>query len=269
MPDPTLGQLRREWKQLCDRYGIVEAPRELDRLQTATNRKRAGLKHLNAQLTEIEAQIAVLKAELSGLDKTIGLVLREAIGELRSDRAEAWSPVPVLGFRIWDVRPDGFHGYREHWREPTLEASCPTTRTSEEVPHTDGRCGDPPCGIYAAKDVRSLIETHFSHDFERMAVGLVAMSGKVVEHEFGYRTQTARAIALAFVRGSSLFTSNNSDELRFLFQGVGLGGSWSPDSDAGSDGPKPDPVKTYAQMAKYMNHEKERQSQWTLENPNE
>ena len=71
---------------------------------------------------------------------------------------EAWSPTPVLGYRVWFVLAGAFHGAWERWEHPSLRARCLTTSTDDGVPHTDGRCGPHPCGIYAAKNVRRLLE---------------------------------------------------------------------------------------------------------------
>ena len=41
------------------------------------------------------------------------------------------------------------------WDRPFREARCVSGRSERDdgaVPHTDGRCGDPPCGIYAFKE---------------------------------------------------------------------------------------------------------------------
>lgn len=56
------------------------------------------------------------------------------------------TPLPVLGFREWVVRPDGLVGSirGEPWPGATLEASC---ETGHAAPADDCRCG-----IYALED---------------------------------------------------------------------------------------------------------------------
>jgi len=260
-------QLTREWERLRLRYGVAESPPEIDRLLRSTGRRRVRIRHLQGQLAETTAEIALLEIETNGLDKALGLVLGEAIHDLRSGRAEAWSPVPVLGFRIWKFHTGGFYGYREHWKQPSLRAYCPSTRTHSEVPHTDGRCGETPCGIYAAKDVRSLLDAHGHYDMTDIAVGLVGMSGKVVEHEKGYRAEYVSVLAMALAKDNLLHMTDEPQDIALLFQGV------EPPSAVGPRGMPTDPrPKTAAHFRRhavgFMQDRFEKESEWILESPN-
>ena len=88
----------------------------------------------------------------------------------------------------------------------------------DAVPHTDGRCGHPPCGLYAAKDVRDL-------DFpalnalgrRRVALGLVALAGKVVEHEHGYRARRAEVRAMAVIGAGRVVRIGDRTTIERLF----------------------------------------------------
>ncbi|NQV07215.1 hypothetical protein HQ535_11745 [bacterium] len=113
-----------------------------------------------------------------------------------------WSPHAVPGYRMWEVR-NGLQGVYLRWDSPIYEAGClgrkgATERHDDEVPHTDGRCGRPPCGLYAAREAMDLdFPALVSPGTRRFAVGLVALSGKVVEHTNGYRARRAEVRALA------------------------------------------------------------------------
>jgi hypothetical protein len=113
---------------------------------------------------------------------------------------EFWSPRPVLGFRMWELR-GRLQGAWQAWDGPYREARCVSRRAERddgEVPHTDGRCGEPPCGIYAFKEPSQLLAAFGLPEGSRRNVyGLVALSGKVVEHERGYRAQRATVVAAA------------------------------------------------------------------------
>jgi hypothetical protein len=108
------------------------------------------------------------------------------------DREVFWSPTPILGFRVWEVGTR-LRGARKPWRTPTYDAECVRRGAGphgDEIPHTDGSCGKPACGIYATKDPDPLLD----YWGPGRAIGVVEMSGKVVEHDFGYRARRATAV---------------------------------------------------------------------------
>jgi len=126
----------------------------------------------------------------------------------RPRRGTWWSNQPVFGYRVWELVDNEMHGARTVWTEPHKEAECLNRRGNPEqpVPHEVGICGNPPCGIYAMKDadqIRNLVET----TLERcrtpvtLAVGIVAMSGRVIEHRQGYRAERVNVAALGLVSG--------------------------------------------------------------------
>ena len=188
-----------EYVTLRRRYGVLEQHPRLLRLEKATDRRSFRAKHLREQIDELTSELRWLEDEIESFDKGRALLLGDLIDELRTKFREAWSPQPILGYRYWIVREGAFLGFRQRWTEPTLEACCLTTLQPEEVPHTDGRCGPPACGIYAAKDCVRLLETMVTGRVmaETTAVGLVGLSGKVVEHHLGYRAARAEVLAIA------------------------------------------------------------------------
>ncbi|WKZ81806.1 MAG: hypothetical protein QY307_06790 [Acidimicrobiia bacterium] len=121
------------------------------------------------------------------------------------DLEQFWSPTVVLGFRAWDVRRQVW-GAKRPWLTPTYWAGCVAHGAEafdDEVPHTDGRCGRPPCGIYATKAPEMLLE-ELESEANRTAFGLVALSGKVVEHTAGYRAAEARVLAVCVRQGNTV-----------------------------------------------------------------
>jgi hypothetical protein len=255
---PGIERLTREWERLRARYHITEAPPEIARLQLGVVRRQAKIRHLRSRIEELSSEIRVLESELAGLEKIFGLVLGEAIEEARSSHGEVWSPVQVLGFRIWDVAGGRLHGYRECWDRPWMTARCPTTGDNFEVPHTDGRCGEPPCGIYAAKDVEVLLEAHADLDLTEIAVGLVGMTGKVVEHEHGYRAEHVTVLALALLEDGEVRTVSDPEEIESLFEEVRGGG----------EAPVEDGIRVRTRVVEFMREQFEKESQWTLASRN-
>lgn len=117
-----------------------------------------------------------------------------------------WSPEAILGFRVWNVA-DALYGARQAWPAAELTARClrrPDRPTDDGVPHTEG-CSRPPCGIYAVKRIDRLVdEVGLPGPGRRWAFGLVELTGKVVEHDRGYRARHARCIAAAVVTSREL-----------------------------------------------------------------
>jgi hypothetical protein len=133
---------------------------------------------------------------------------------------EFWSPQAVLGFRLWEMR-HRLHGVWQTWDHPFREARCVSGRTERddgEVPHTDGRCGYPPCGIYAFKEPVDLLGAFdLPGGSRRYVYGLVELSGKVVEHARGYRGQRAAVVAAAVVGKGWLMRVEGKAQLQALF----------------------------------------------------
>lgn len=109
---------------------------------------------------------------------------------------------PVFAYRAWVVSAGRMRGVLTEWPVPTVEARCvdPVRRTgpdADDVPHVDAACGPAPCGIYAAKAADAMAATLPADG--RAVVGVVALFGKVVEHERGYRAAAATAVAALVV----------------------------------------------------------------------
>jgi hypothetical protein len=138
----------------------------------------------------------------------------------RAPLPEFWSPRAVLGFRIWELRTRLYGAWRA-WDRPFREARCVSGRTERddgEVPHTDGRCGYPPCGIYAFNEPAQLLAAfELPGGSRRYVYGLVELSGKVVEHERGYRGQRATVVAAAVVGRGQLVRVEGRARLEALF----------------------------------------------------
>ena len=125
---------------------------------------------------------------------------------------------PVLAYRAWGIAQNRLRGVRVAWPVPTVEARCldygrRSGADAADVPHTDGSCGPPPCGIYATRTAAAAVEA-IEHDGP-LALGVVALSGKVVEHEHGYRAAVASALALVVAANGELmrFVGMDVDEL--------------------------------------------------------
>ena len=92
---------------------------------------------------------------------------------------------PVVAWRFWMLVGDTLQGAREVWTDRVKHAKC-------------GVCAEVPgvsctCGIYAFSVKPDALQ--FGYD-EAWIPGRVELSGVVIEHELGYRAQTARILEL-------------------------------------------------------------------------
>lgn len=126
-----------------------------------------------------------------------------------------WSPTRVLGFRFWYVFPRSLQGLRQTWLGPEFEARC--ARLGMGAPHARGGCH---CGIYALKAAGALPrpEGIRTRPGAGIAYGVVALSGVVVEHEYGYRAARAEAVAVVVVRRGRAVGGSDRFWIKRLFQ---------------------------------------------------
>lgn len=127
-----------------------------------------------------------------------------------------WSPTPIMGYRLWDVRPNGLFGSWQKWAEPTMVATCVS---GEGVPHVGRPCSKVAfgCGVYTAKSVRRVLQMFDITSDARIAVGLVAMEGRVVEHAHGYRAERATVQAVVIAMAGCLWGIGNPTDVVRVF----------------------------------------------------
>ena len=253
-----IGQLRRRLQTLIERYGPVESGLDgLDRLNLKVDRRRMRIRHLTARIAEMQAEIATLEKERDGYLVGVEALLADLIVTIEQRHPEGWSPLPIPGYRMWNIDHNLLTGVVMPWRDRTKEASCLNRVPGEDLPHSNGRCGPPACGIYATKAC--------DHIFSQMnrrrdwAIGLVGMSGKVVEHRLGYRAQRATIEALCLVvEGRSLHLADPLAIEAALLDPKGVAAAGTP---AHAD---------FAELRRAMAflEEHERSTRWTLENKN-
>jgi hypothetical protein len=114
---------------------------------------------------------------------------------------------PYVGFRHWHVIGDRLYSIGPH---PLDDVACPSGSALigrvewpitqlTALPCTDGPAPafDCTCGIYSTRDLRDpgAVWRSGPH-YANHVIGAVALWGRVVEHEWGYRAQHARPVAL-------------------------------------------------------------------------
>ncbi|NOX23527.1 MAG: hypothetical protein GXP36_10610 [Actinobacteria bacterium] len=206
--------------KLCSR---VERLGEVDQEIHLLDRRVSTLVAEIEELQDVALEALRHAVELAEEEKRAAEALRVSritaryrrMGEVEPD--VMWSPTPVYGYRVWVLDHDGYHGARERWLGPEMAATCPIPG---DVPHTDGRCALVAfgCGIYAAKSVEDLMEEVGGTRGGRFAVGLVALKGKVVEHDRGYRAEVAAVRVLVVVDRGTLRVVDVDVSLHDLFK---------------------------------------------------
>lgn len=206
------------------------------RLQRHVDGRAAAAVRIAAEIEEVDRKIESIEVDVLSLQAELVEILRRSITDSEEKirraaharrqrlavklgdvgRNSMWSPVAVMGYRAWNWSEDGFHGVRQPWLHPRLAAAC---SEGEGLPHTDGRCADVAygCGIYAAKSLDLLMKEVRIAPGGRLALGLVGLEGKVVEHERGYRSEIATVLALAVVGGKHLHLVDGRDRLAAVF----------------------------------------------------
>lgn len=207
-----LSDLKAAYARQQERYRDPSPP-GLQRLEQGVQRRLQRIAHLRTVAEEAQAEAARLSAEVAGLERGIEALLGDTLEAWQRRHPEAWSPVGVPAFRAWTVTDRSVSGAVVVWREPRLVALCGKS-PGGEVPHTDGRCSSPPCGIYAVKRIARLREFRFTDEW---LAGLVGLSGKVVEHEDGYRAAAAEVVALVGIAGSDVYRTEDRTVLEDLF----------------------------------------------------
>ena len=155
-----------------------------------------------------------------------------------------WSPKPVYGFRVWQLLGEQLHGAKKPWVIPQQSAVCLHRWTSESpIPHDASECGRPPCGIYVVKDpdrIRDLVRSWFRQGPVTVFVGIAALSGRVIEHDAGYRAEHAEVVAGAAIAGNEDRVDtcwiDDPNDLTYLFA--------SPDQFLARTLGSPDPITT-------------------------
>jgi hypothetical protein len=204
-------------------------PEEARRLEEALITRRMAAASLQFRLEaarrtvdDLAGQMRAVDDEIAGLERGLWAVLSRTLEVVTGWGEPTWSPIPVLGYRLWVVGSGGIQGATHFvWDRPTLTAVCARSAVGDDgdVPHTDGRCGHPPCGIYALKDPATVLRFGLpgTPGDIPMVMGLVALSGKVVEHEAGYRGQHAAVVAAALLHPGRMLASADPEWLERLF----------------------------------------------------
>lgn len=220
MQGPEMWSLLEKYQE---RYSLSSEVPELASLRRSLYRRRARraalnrrIRDLKAQVEEAEAQLKAVNTELLGAQKAGAALLEDVLERVRIEKGEGWSPVPVLGFRAWRLMNGLLYGAKVVWQKPEMSADCLHRVSGEDLPHSVGKCGPPSCGIYAVKDLQRL-KRELGPWGSSYVLGVVAMTGKVIEHEHGYRAARGTVVAITGKLEGNRFATDDPIEIAELF----------------------------------------------------
>lgn len=206
--------LLQELDTFRDRYRNLELPDEIESMNLAIGRRARRVEFIRSQLTELIDEMSRLEAEIAGCHKGYEALLEDTIDRIKARHREAWSPFPVTGFRMWSWQDGALHGAWERWHMVTKEATC---RHPGELPHSNGACGRLGCGVYATKALDPLLTSRIDSDSHGFVCGTVELTGKVVEHDEGYRAARAEVRAAVMVGVERVAWCDDADGLDQMF----------------------------------------------------
>jgi len=173
------------------------------------------LRQRRAELEKLRQRARAVLDEIAELESLRREWPTAASGESATGRGMSgeafWSPRPILGFRCWRLTRQGVRGVVQVWPQPRLEAFCPR---GPGVPHDSPGCR---CGVYAFKEAGALLGQRWGASSAPLVHGLVVLTGKVVEHERGYRAQRAEVQAAAVLRPNGVAWGSESAWIEALF----------------------------------------------------
>lgn len=208
----------RERYDIEDRLDAVRGlERSIDRraVRLATAQRR--LHELELMMIESRQELAVVEGEIDKSRKTGAFLIEEILHQVRIDYDERWTPAPIKGFRMWQITETGLQGVKTRWTSPVMDARCLQRVPGQDVPHSLGQCGPPACGIYTTKRLDLFPRSATGHLDRGQALGVVAMTGKVVEHTDGYRGAHATVVAIAARLNGRWLATDDSRLVHDLF----------------------------------------------------
>lgn len=252
--NPRVAELRRALRQYVERYGQLSGMVDVEKANSAMAFRQRRLERLLEEEARIRSEINGMASEIKRIEKWVEFCLEDAIDRVKSAKSEGWSPRPVLGFRLWWIGDGALNGVKAPWLNRKLTAVCLTRGGEVEIPHSDGRCGRLGCGVYAAKTIEPLYRDFDVRSVKDFALGLVEMTGKVVEHDDGYRAAEATVVALAAARRGHTALTNDPSRIDEIFEYPDL-----IEEEAVVAGEE----QRLQEMEQFINNEARRQGEWT------
>lgn len=203
-----VNRLRTRYDTLKRRLRRADGVDEIERLDASILRRRGRIRHINGQIERLVEERDRLEGELLGCFHGAEALLVDLIDRLQELEGPSWSPDPLTGFTVLEVVDDVVTDGDHDWTTPLLRPGCPSGRLGS--PHERMACTSIACGVLAWKSIDKLLD--IGGDFMR-AVTEVAMSGRVVEHTEGYRSEVGEIVAVMAFDDARWFRTRNADQI--------------------------------------------------------
>lgn len=184
----------------------------LHRLHGAVRRRRARFNALATQIQELTSERDRLETEVMRCLQGIEALLANLVADLEAANGPCWSPTPVIGFTSFVAVNDQMHDGDHVWHDGTLKQSC-SLQSMAGAPHESEPCVQSGCGVHVYKSFRSVPAPTGS---SLNAIGEVALYGRVVEHQEGYRGATGVVTALIAFDDSHWVRTRAENEISLL-----------------------------------------------------
>jgi hypothetical protein len=204
-------RLREKYDLLRRRLRRTDGTDDIERLDVAIARRRARVRHLDEQIDALDAERERLKGEIVGCLHGAEALLIDLVDRLESLDGPCWAPTPIVGYSRFDVVDGALDDGDHTWDEWTLRPACPDGRLSP--PHENGACRDGACGVLVWKALDQLPDVSGA---KLAALVEVSVSGRIVEHDLGYRGEFGRITALIAFDGGRWFRTRDTDQIEWF-----------------------------------------------------
>lgn len=205
--------LRERYEGLRSRLQRNDGLTELRRLDSSIDRRVRHLKHINEQIERLTSERDRIETEVLGCLTGSEALLSDLVGQLEEIDGHDWTPIPITSFTMWHLVDSAMHDGSVPWQTNVAVGRC-TQAEEPPAPHAIDRCAAAGCGIVGLKRAGDL--AGFAHD-GIAAIGRLEMSGRVVEHEHGFRSQLAEVVAVIATDGRRWFRSRERSQIEALF----------------------------------------------------
>lgn len=205
--------LRSRYEALRGRLQRNDGLSEIQRLDGSIDRRTRQLEHINQQIDRLSEERDRVEAEILGCYTGSEALLTDLVSRMEEIEGTDWTPIPIVSFTMWELSGNTMRDDAVSWRGRRAVGTCDGSAAGD-LPHTTEACARGGCGIVGFRDLGLLGDVP-SDDL--VCVGRLHMSGRVVEHEHGYRAELAEVVALIATDGSRWFRTRDRGQIDDFF----------------------------------------------------
>lgn len=205
--------LRSRYEALRRRLQRSDGLIELERLEGSIDRRTRRLEHINDQIDRLSEERDRVEAEILGCYTGSEALLTDLVSRMEEIEGTDWTPIPIASFTMWNLSGETMHDGTVSWGGRTAVGTCDRSAAGA-LPHSADACARGGCGIVGLRQLGTIGDV--SSD-GLVGIGRLHMSGRVVEHEHGYRAELAEVVALIATDGSRWFRTRDRAQIDDFF----------------------------------------------------